>query len=127
MLRILVVDDDPLHCKALSIRLEHNGFDVREAHSGDEAIHIIARVSIHVGLIDWDLGESQMTGAELGHALQRAGIATWMISGSSREAIRAKWKDPFEGWTQFYQKPISFPELMRDLRRFERQIEETKP
>jgi DNA-binding response OmpR family regulator len=51
-LRILVVDDEPAICRALSIALDRAGYAVRVAHSGDSALAILNREHVDVMLID---------------------------------------------------------------------------
>lgn len=50
--RVLVVDDEPSICKALSIALERAGYDASIALSGDAALEILAREQIDVMLLD---------------------------------------------------------------------------
>ncbi len=50
--RVLVVDDEPAICKALTIALQRAGYDVRAAQSGDSALAMLAKEHIDVLLID---------------------------------------------------------------------------
>lgn len=50
--RVLVVDDEPAICRALSIALERAGFDVLAAQSGDAALAVLAREHVDVMVID---------------------------------------------------------------------------
>jgi DNA-binding response OmpR family regulator len=50
--RVLVVDDEPSICRALSIALSRAGFDVVTAHSGDAALAVLAREHVDVMVID---------------------------------------------------------------------------
>jgi DNA-binding response OmpR family regulator len=59
-LRVLVVDDEPSICQALTIALREGGYEVRSALSGDAALAIIR--SEHVDLMLVDLRIPDMRG-----------------------------------------------------------------
>jgi two-component system KDP operon response regulator KdpE len=50
--RVLVVDDEPAICKALTIALQRAGYDALSAQSGDSALALLANEHIDVLLID---------------------------------------------------------------------------
>lgn len=50
--RVLVVDDEPSICKALSMALSRAGYDVIAAQSGDAALAIVRNEHVDVMLID---------------------------------------------------------------------------
>jgi len=50
--RVLIVDDEPAICKALSIVLSRAGFDVRTALTGDNGIAVIKKEPIDVLVLD---------------------------------------------------------------------------
>ena len=50
--RVLVVDDEPSICKALSIALDRAGFDPVTAQSGESALAIIRTEHVDVMLVD---------------------------------------------------------------------------
>lgn len=50
--RVLVVDDEPAICRALSIALSRAGFDVLTAQSGDAALSTLAAEHVDVMVID---------------------------------------------------------------------------
>lgn len=50
--RVLVVDDEPAICRALTIALTRAGFEVTAAHSGDAALAILASQHVDVMVID---------------------------------------------------------------------------
>ena len=49
---ILICDDDPDILSALEIYLHHEGYDVRRANNGREAIELVERETIHLILLD---------------------------------------------------------------------------
>jgi DNA-binding response OmpR family regulator len=50
--RVLIVDDEPAICRALSIALTRAGFDVLVAHSGDSALATLTTERIDVMVLD---------------------------------------------------------------------------
>jgi DNA-binding NtrC family response regulator len=50
--RVLVVDDEPAICKAMTIALQRAGYDARSAQSGDSALAMLASEHVDVLLID---------------------------------------------------------------------------
>ncbi len=50
--RVLIVDDEPAICRALSIALERAGYDVRTALSGDAALAMLESEYFDVLVID---------------------------------------------------------------------------
>jgi two-component system KDP operon response regulator KdpE len=50
--RVLIVDDEPAICRALSIALSRAGYDVTTAHSGDAALSTLAAERVDVMVID---------------------------------------------------------------------------
>jgi len=50
--RVLVVDDEPSICKAMSIALQRAGYDALTAQSGDSALALLANEPVDVMLID---------------------------------------------------------------------------
>jgi two-component system KDP operon response regulator KdpE len=51
-IRVLVVDDEPAICKALTIALQRAGYDAVAAQSGDGALALLAEEHIDVLLLD---------------------------------------------------------------------------
>jgi DNA-binding response OmpR family regulator len=50
--RVLVVDDEPAICRALTIALKRAGYDVLSAQSGDGALSVLATEHVDVMVID---------------------------------------------------------------------------
>ncbi len=60
---VLVVDDEPLVCEAIERILRSYGYSVTAVHSGQEALAVLARSTVHLCLCD--LHMPGMDGAEL--------------------------------------------------------------
>ena len=80
---VLVVDDETGIVKALSRTLSRAGYNVKTAHSGAEALHILDSASVMVLLTDFRMPE--MNGAELLAAVKQRypEIVCLVISGYS--------------------------------------------
>ena len=51
-LRVLIVDDEPSICKALSMALSRAGYDAIAAQSGESALAIVRSEHVDVMLVD---------------------------------------------------------------------------
>jgi two-component system OmpR family response regulator len=72
MVRVLIVDDEPVFLTALGLLLEHEGFDVRTAPGAHEAVELAASFTPDVLVIDWLL-RGPADGLEVAESLRRAG------------------------------------------------------
>jgi CheY-like chemotaxis protein len=70
--RILVVDDDDMHCEILGIALRHDGFQVEQAGNGQEALDRV-KVS-RPDLITMDIAMPVMNGFEAIRQLKAIGF-----------------------------------------------------
>jgi DNA-binding NtrC family response regulator len=67
-MRILVVDDEPSHCRSLSMGLRSEGFFVFQANSAREAIRIIDIQPVDVAIVD--IMMPGINGLELGRLMK---------------------------------------------------------
>ena len=51
-IKVLVVDDEPAICKALTIALDRAGYDAVSAESGDSALALVGTTHVDVLLVD---------------------------------------------------------------------------
>ena len=51
-MRILVVEDEKPMAKALTLKLNHAGFEAKEAHNGEEALNILENEEFDLALLD---------------------------------------------------------------------------
>src|SRR5689334_22545606 len=56
-LKVLAVDDNKIHCYALTKLLASNGFEVTAAHSGGEALEVVRQIHPDAVLLDIGLGD----------------------------------------------------------------------
>ena len=117
--KILVVDDDPITVKTLSLTLNAKGYEVLSAKDGSEAISVIREQNPDMMLVDVglppDLGGARLCdGFQVAWWLQRANprkIPTIIISGSDKPAYRSQ--AAAVGADGFMAKPLN-KELLLD-------------
>jgi two-component system, cell cycle response regulator len=69
-MNVLVVEDDPVHCKMVASLLERWGYPVRTAHDGYEAIAVLEeKTGIQLAIVDWMM--PRLDGIELCREIRR--------------------------------------------------------
>ena len=126
LVKVLVVDDQPLIVEELCEYLESSGYRCIPCHSSLQAVKRFSE-DADIGLVLCDLHMPEMDGIELVQALQRlAGkqraFESIMLTGRADKqdvikALRA-------GIADYYQKPINLPELLEGLQRQEAVLQE---
>ena len=114
-LRVLVVDDSPDFASLLADSLAQEGYAVRTAHGGDEALAIVENDRPHCVL--FDVGMPHMDGNQLSRALrERHGddIVLIAISGypDNDRAVEAAYARA----DHYLRKPIDLSALHRILK-----------
>ena len=110
--RVLVVDDSPEVRDLLVVNLELEGFEVREAHDGQECLEVVGSWRPHV--ITMDVVMPRLDGLGALRALRAdaatAGIPVVLVSGRSLPADRARGLDL--GADAYLTKPFEPAELV---------------
>lgn len=85
---VLVVDDEPVVCHLVARMLVDAGFHALEAHSGTEAVALLATLNGTVQLVVSDVAMPGMTGIELAERIARDWPSTPVLltSGQGRPA-----------------------------------------
>ena len=113
---VLVVEDEAPQREVLVYNLEAEGFDVRQATSGDAALELAREDNPDLILLDWMLPE--VTGIEVCRRLKSTaetrGIPVIMISARSEEVDRVRGLET--GADDYVVKPYSVVELMARIR-----------
>ena len=120
--KILVVDDDAVVIKALSIKLKANDFEVLTAMDGATAVNAVRTQRPDLILLDIslpnDMGSVAWDGFRIMEWLKRLDEATnipfIVITGGDREKYEAR--AMAAGATAFFHKPISHEELFDLIR-----------
>ncbi len=112
---ILVVDDEKDICKALNILLTKEGYSVKEAYNGEEALDLIKKVNFDIVMTD--IRMEKVDGFEVLKQTQKISPETSVIMmtafasvGSAVEAMRA-------GAADYITKPFINDEIRLTIRR----------
>lgn len=120
--KILVVDDDAVVIKALSIKLKANGFEVVTAMEGAAAVHAVRTQRPDLILLDitfpTDIGSVSWDGLRimewLKHLDEAANVPIIVITGGDREKYEPR--AIAAGATAFFHKPINHDALFGLIR-----------
>jgi len=114
--KVLVVEDEEALSALLSYNLEKEGFDVRVAADGEEAMLLVAEEPPDLILLDWML--PRLSGIEVCRRIRAQGetrdIPVIMLTARSEEEDRIRGLDT--GADDYLAKPFSVPELIARVR-----------
>jgi DNA-binding response OmpR family regulator len=114
---VLVVDDEPNIVVSLEFLLKQAGFDVRVAHTGDEALRALAERAPDLVLLDVMLPSPD--GYEICQAIRAdpamSGVHVIMLTAKSRDVEREK--ALALGADDYITKPFSTRELVERVKR----------
>lgn len=113
--RILIVDDELNHRRALTISLRMEGYEVLEAADGQSALEVLG--TEHADVVVADLMMPRVDGLELARRLRFSKPHTKLILMSAYHLTRAQIERAQVGDIRFLPKPYPFEmlaELLRD-------------
>jgi two-component system, OmpR family, phosphate regulon response regulator PhoB len=114
--QILLVEDEPAQREILAYNLESEGFDVRRAENGEEAILLIAEALPDLVILDWMM--PLLSGIEVCRQLKTRedtrNIPVIMLSARSEEVDTVRGLET--GADDYVVKPYSMRELMARVR-----------
>lgn len=111
--RILVVDDEPQLRRVMRTALTTNGYEVFDARSGEEALHIVRADSPDLILLDMNMpGMGGLAACAAIRAISDAGIIILSVRGSEQDKIAAL----DAGADDYMTKPYSLDELFARIR-----------
>ena len=112
-MRILIADDDPQILRALRITLGSQGYDIRTAADGAEAIR--AAAESHPDLVMLDLGMPQLDGIEVIEAIRGwSAVPILVVSGRTGSSDKVDALDA--GADDYVTKPFAMDELLARIR-----------
>ena len=114
MVKILIVDDEPVYCRNLSILLEKRGYQVQIASDGPAALKLIETFQPELLIVDWML-RSEMNGQQLAARLHEClpRLRSILITGFPAEEIEAQIDaSPIAA---LLRKPFSMDELIAQV------------
>ncbi|MBN1909256.1 MAG: response regulator [Pirellulales bacterium] len=111
MVRVLVVDDEPDYPRLLDIILSKEGFEVRTAASGAEALEVGGRFAADVLIVDWMLDGAE-DGLRIARELrsQHPTLQTILITGYPSLDLESQVNQ--EPATRFLAKPFAPADLI---------------
>lgn len=110
---ILVVDDEPQIRRALRVVLRANGYDVREAATGEEALDAAAAQPPDLVILDLALPDSE--GVEVCRGLREwSQVPIIVLSAHGEDDTKVRALDA--GADDYVTKPFSTPELLARVR-----------
>lgn len=120
-MRILIIDDEPLICRALKTLLEQQDHQVDTACRALDGAAKLEALAYDLALIDVELGSS-ITGMDLAEHARHAGIPPVLMTGWDPDDLRAR------GY-EVIQKPDLFDYILRVIARLEgrKSDEDTDP
>jgi len=111
--RILVVDDEPQLRRVMRTALTSNGYEVLDARSGEEALHVVRAESPDLILLDMNMpGMGGLAACAAIRAISDAGIIILSVRGSEQDKIAAL----DAGADDYMTKPYSLDELFARIR-----------
>ncbi|WP_127142539.1 sigma-54-dependent transcriptional regulator [Pelagibacterium montanilacus] len=115
MNKVLIVDDEPVQCRLASETVARAGFDPLVAHSGREALDILAR-SDDIAAMILDLVMPDMDGMAVLEALKRRDTALPVIVQTSQTSLETVVSAMRLGATDFFVKPVAPERITVSLR-----------
>jgi two-component system cell cycle response regulator DivK len=116
--RILVVEDNPLNLKLVRDVLQFAGYDVIEAHSGEEGV--LAAQADPPDLILMDLQLPGIDGTETLHRLRQGPLArdVPVVAVTASAMAEDRERASLAGFDGYVEKPISVRELPGQIEAF---------
>jgi two-component system, OmpR family, response regulator len=108
--KVLVVDDEPSIVDAVSTALRYEGFEVREAINGRDALAAVSEFEPALVVLDWMLPDIE--GIEVGRRLRERGFKTAILFLTARDAVENKVDALRAGGDDYVTKPFSLSEVV---------------
>jgi DNA-binding response OmpR family regulator len=115
--KILIVEDDIVFCKLLTLFLTKNNFEVMDAQNGKDALELINLNFFELAILDYRLPD--MTGIEILKKVKEKNPSSrvLLITRYGDQDIAVKALD--SGADAFISKPINPDELLQVIQGFE--------
>jgi two-component system OmpR family response regulator len=120
--RVLVVDDEPNITDLLSMALRYEGFEVRIAHTGRQALKAVS--DFRPALIVLDVMLPDVDGFEVTRRLNDRGERVPILFLTARDATEEKIRGLTLGGDDYLTKPFSLEELVARVRAVLRRTDE---
>ncbi len=107
---MLVVDDEASIVDAVSTALRYEGFDVREALNGRDALSVVMEFDPELVVLDWMLPDIE--GIEVGRRLRDRGFQTAILFLTAKDSVESKVEALRAGGDDYVTKPFSLAEVV---------------
>ena len=108
--KILVVDDEPSIVDAVATALRYEGFEVREASNGRDALAAVAAFEPELAVLDWMLPDVE--GIEVGRRIRERGFRTAILFLTAKGGVENKVEALRAGGDDYVTKPFSLAEVV---------------
>jgi len=108
--RILVVDDEQSIVDAVATALRYEGYQVKEAYNGRDALTAVAKFEPDLVVLDWMLPDIE--GIEVGRRLRDKGFKTAVLFLTAKDATENKVEALRAGGDDYVTKPFSLAEIV---------------
>jgi len=115
MHKVLIVDDDPIHCRLTSEVVARAGLTPLTAHSGAEALDLLKKTG-GIGAMVLDLVMPEMDGMSVLESLKREGIALPVIVQTAQTSLDTVISAMRLGAIDFFVKPVAPERITISLR-----------
>jgi DNA-binding NtrC family response regulator len=115
MHKVLIVDDDPIHCRLAGEIVARAGFDPIIAHGGEEAMTLLKKIN-GIGAMILDLVMPDMDGMAVMEAMRREEIAIPVIVQTGYSSLDTVVSAMRLGATDFFVKPVAPERITISLR-----------
>ena len=113
-MRILVVEDERKVARALREGLEHEGYEVSIAHTGEDGYFLVNTEGFDLLVLDLML--PGRGGLEILTAVRKRGLQTPVLILTARDAVENRVEGLDTGADDYLVKPFAFPELLARIR-----------
>lgn len=112
--RVLVVDDERALCDILTAALRHEGWDVRTAQTGRDALRLVRKFSPDVLVLDVMLPD--LDGKAVLRRLRESGSDAPVLFLTAKDALEDRLAGLTAGGDDYVTKPFSLDEVVARLR-----------
>ncbi len=124
-MKLLIADDEKELARAISVVLEHSGYEVDTAHDGEMAIEMLTNESYDAYILD--IMMPNKNGIEVLEYIRSNGINSPVIMLSAKAEIDDRINGLDAGANDYMTKPFAMGELLARIRAATRNIETAAP
>lgn len=124
-MKLLIADDEKELARAISVVLEHSGYEVDTAHDGEMAIEMLTNESYDAYILD--IMMPNKNGIEVLEHIRSNGINSPVIMLSAKAEIDDRINGLDAGANDYMTKPFAMGELLARIRAATRNIETAAP